>query len=93
MTANGLFVDIGIPTGEVYLQSLARYYGTGVYPVDFQDEAATKPAIDAWVNQNTGGRIKKGPAKYDPINAFSVLNAVYSPRRGRSPSTRPTPPI
>ena len=76
-TANGLFVDKGEPTGEGYLQSLARYYGTGVYPVDFQDEAATKPAIDAWVNQNTGGRIKKAPAKYDRRNTFSVLNAVY----------------
>ena len=76
-TANGLFVDKGEPTGERYLQSLARHYGTGVYPVDFQDEAATKPAIDAWVNQNTGGRIKKAPAKYDRRNTFSVLNAVY----------------
>ncbi|BCW65682.1 serine proteinase inhibitor [Arthrobacter sp. NicSoilB4] len=76
-TANGLFVDKGEPTGERYLQSLARYYGTGVYPVDFQDEAATKPAIDAWVNQNTGGRIKEAPAKYDRRDTFSVLNAVY----------------
>lgn len=75
--ANGLFVDKGVPAGEGYLQSLARHYGTGVYPVDFQDEAATKPAIDAWVNENTGGRIKKAPAKYDRRNTFSVLNAVY----------------
>ena len=76
-TANGLFVDKGVPTGEGYLDTLARHYGTGVYPVDFQDEAATKPAIDAWVNQNTGGRIKKAPAKYDRRNTFSLLNAVY----------------
>ncbi|MGO4192030.1 serpin family protein [Arthrobacter sp. YAF17] len=76
-TANGLFVDMSEPTGERYLRSLARHYGTGVYPVDFQDEAATKPAIDAWVNQNTGGRIKKAPAKYDRRDTFSVLNAGY----------------
>jgi serine protease inhibitor len=76
-SANGLFVDQGVPTGEGYLQSLARYYGTGVYPVDFQDEAAAKPAIDAWVNKNTGGRIKKAPAAYRRENTFSVLNAVY----------------
>lgn len=76
-SANGLFVDKGVPTGEGYLQSLARYYGTGVYPVDFQDEAATKPAIDAWVNKNTGGRIKTAPAQYDRRDTFSVLNAVY----------------
>ena len=76
-TANGLFVDRSVPTGEAYLRSLAKYYGTGVYPVDFQDEAATKPAIDAWVNKNTGGRIKKAPAEYRRVNTFSVLNAVY----------------
>lgn len=76
-SANGLFVDKAAPTGEGYLESLARYYGAGVYPVDFQDEDATKPAIDAWVNKNTGGRIKKAPAKYDRENTFSLLNAVY----------------
>lgn len=76
-TANALFVDKREPTGEAYLQSLARHYGTGVYPVDFQDEAATRPAIDAWVNKNTGGRIKKAPATYDRRDAFSVLDAVY----------------
>jgi serine protease inhibitor len=76
-SANGLFVDKGVPTGEGYLRSLARYYGTGVYPVIFQDEASTRPAIDAWVDKNTGGRIKKAPAAYDRKNTFSVLNTVY----------------
>lgn len=76
-SANGLFVDRGVPTGEGYLRSLARYYGTGVYPVDFQDENTTKPAIDAWVNKNTGGRIKKAPAEYSKDNTLSLLNTVY----------------
>ena len=76
-TANGLFVDKNVPTGQGYLDTLAANYGTGVYPVDFRDEAVTKPAIDAWVNKNTGGRIEKAPAPYDPGNTFSLLNAVY----------------
>jgi serine protease inhibitor len=75
--ANGLFMDKDVPTGEAYLSALARHYGTGVYPVDFSDEGATKPAIDAWVDRNTGGRIKEAPAKYDPRNTFSLLNSVY----------------
>jgi serine protease inhibitor len=75
--ANGLFVDKNVPTGADYLDTLAEHYGTGVYPVDFRDEATTKPAIDAWVNRNTGGRIEKAPAAYDPRNTFSLLNAVY----------------
>ena len=45
--------------------------------MDFSDEGATKPAIDAWVNRNTGGRIKEAPAKYDRDNTFSLLNALY----------------
>ncbi|MET1022331.1 MAG: serpin family protein [Arthrobacter sp.] len=84
-SANGLFVDKGAPTGGGYLQSLARYFGTGVYPVDFGDEAVTKPAIDAWVNKNTGGRIEKAPAEYDRRNTFSVLNAVYFASAWRVP--------
>lgn len=75
--ANGLFVDKGVTTGAAYLDTLARHYGTGVYPADFRDEAATKPAIDAWVDKNTGGRIKKAPAEYDRRNTFSLLNALY----------------
>ncbi|MCP9001814.1 serpin family protein [Pseudarthrobacter sp. RMG13] len=75
--ANGLFVDKGVPTGESFLDTLARHYGTGVYPVDFSDEGATKPAIDAWVNRNTGGRIKEASAEYDRRNTFSLLNSLY----------------
>jgi serpin B len=75
--ANGLFVDKNVPTGPDYLKTLGLHYGTGVYPVDFRDEASTAPALDAWVDKNTGGRIKKAPAAYDPENTFSLLNALY----------------
>ncbi|WP_461163797.1 serpin family protein [Arthrobacter sp. R4-81] len=75
--ANGLFVDKNVPTGPDYVKTLGLHYGTGVYPVEFRDEAATAPALDAWVDKNTGGRIKKAPAAYDPENTFSLLNALY----------------
>lgn len=83
--ANGLFVDKGVPTGKPFLETLARHYGTGVYPVDFSDEGATKPAIDAWVNRNAGGRIKEAPAKYHPHNTFSLLNSLYFASAWRAP--------
>ncbi|RKO24598.1 serpin family protein [Pseudarthrobacter phenanthrenivorans] len=76
-SANELFVDKDVPTGQSFLDTLARHYGSGVYPVDFSDEGTTKPAIDAWVNRNTGGRIKEAPAQYDPDNTFSLLNTLY----------------
>ncbi|XAS68559.1 serpin family protein [Micrococcaceae bacterium Sec5.7] len=83
--ANGLFVDKSVTTGPEYLETLAKHYGTGVYPVDFRDEGATKPAIDAWVDKNTGGRIKEAPAQYDPDNSFSLLNALYFASAWRAP--------
>ncbi|MET3904750.1 serpin family protein [Paenarthrobacter sp. 4246] len=75
--ANGLFIDKGVPTGEDFLATLAKHFGTGVYPVNFKDEAVTKPTIDRWVSRNTGGRIKEAPAPYDSDNTFSLLNALY----------------
>lgn len=75
--ANGIFLDRHTPVGEGYLEDLARHYGTGVHMVDFRDRAAAEPAIDAWVDRNTSGRIKKAPAKFDPRNTFSLLNALY----------------
>ncbi|WP_426998113.1 serpin family protein [Pseudarthrobacter sp. N5] len=83
--ANGLFVDKNETTGAGYLETLAKHYGTGVYPVDFRDEGATKPSIDAWVDKNTGGRIKEAPAQYSPDNTFSLLNAVYFASAWRAP--------
>jgi serpin B len=83
--ANGLFVDKDVPTGKNYLETLARHYGTGVYPVAFRDEGATKPALDAWVDKNTGGRIKKAPAENDRDNTFSLLNALYFAAAWQSP--------
>jgi serine protease inhibitor len=76
-SANGLFLDVNTPTGADYLDTLARHYGTGVHVVDFRDRDTTEPAIDAWVDRNTGGRIKKAPAAFDPKNTFSILNAIY----------------
>jgi serine protease inhibitor len=83
--ANGLFVDKDVPTGKSFLDTMARHYGTGVYPVVFSDEGTTKPAIDAWVNRNTGGRIKEAPAQYDPDNTFSLLNSLYFAAAWRAP--------
>ncbi|WP_254788570.1 serpin family protein [Arthrobacter sp. ok909] len=83
--ANGLFVDSSVSTGHGFLDALGRHFGTGVYPVHFADEAATKPALDAWVDRNTRGRIKEAPAEYDPGTTFSLLNALFFAAAWRSP--------
>lgn len=75
--ANGLFIDRNVPTGEEYLDVLARHYGTGVYRVDFADQATTEPLIDSWVEENTGGRIKKAPLRYQKNFTLTLLNTLY----------------
>ncbi|GAA3693263.1 serpin family protein [Arthrobacter ginkgonis] len=74
--ANGVFVDKATPTGEPFLEGLGRNFGAGVYPVDYADPA-TGQAIDAWVSENTGGRIEKAPLDWDPDTTLSLLNAVF----------------
>jgi len=74
--ASGIFVDRATPTGEPFLEGLGRNFGAGVYPVDYADPA-TGRAIDAWVSENTGGRIDKAPLDWDPDTTLSLLNAVF----------------
>ncbi|AXJ09821.1 serpin family protein [Arthrobacter sp. PM3] len=75
--AQGLFVEQDVPTGVGYVDMLARHYGTGVHPVHFADAAATKLALDAWVNRHTGGRITAAPGDTDPGTTFSLLSTLY----------------
>jgi serine protease inhibitor len=75
--AQGLFVEETEPTGEAYLETLARHYGSGVRPVSFAAAERTKRAMDAWVVEHTGGRITEAPTEYSADNTFSMLSTVY----------------
>ncbi|WP_197060696.1 serpin family protein [Arthrobacter sp. L77] len=74
--ANAVFVPEGGAIGEAFLDTLARYYGTGVRPVDFADPA-TPGLIDDWVWRETGGRVARAPLAVGPDIGLSLLNAVY----------------
>ncbi len=63
--ANGLFVDKDVATGQEYLDTLARHYGTGVYPVDFPDERCHEACHGClgggehrWPDQEGSGEIR-----------------------------------
>ncbi|WP_394250000.1 serpin family protein [Arthrobacter pityocampae] len=74
--ANAVFVPDGGVIGAAFLDTLARYYGVGVHPVDFGDP--TTPAlIDEWVWRETGGRVAKAPLAVGRDTGLSLLNAVY----------------
>lgn len=74
--ANAVFVPDDGGTGEAFLDTLARNYGAGVYPVDFADPA-TGERIDRWVSEETGGRIDKAPLDIGAGTVLSLLNTVY----------------
>ncbi|KNC18786.1 hypothetical protein AC792_10210 [Arthrobacter sp. RIT-PI-e] len=74
--ANAVFVPEGGGIGEEFLDTLARQYGAGVFPVDFADPV-TNSRIDEWVSLETGGRIEEAPLDVDAQTMLSLLNTVY----------------
>ncbi|WP_248962149.1 serpin family protein [Sphaerisporangium perillae] len=73
--ANGLFTQKGMPVGQDFLRTLAAQYGAGVRPVDFSADAAG--TINAWVDEQTAGRIEKLFDRLDPATRLVIANAVY----------------
>ncbi|GAA3794426.1 serpin family protein [Sphaerisporangium flaviroseum] len=73
--ANGLFAQRGLPVKQKFLRTLASQYGAGVRTVDFQEDAAG--AINAWVDEQTAGRVEKLFERLDPLTRLVMANAVY----------------
>jgi serine protease inhibitor len=73
--ANGLFAQQGLPVKQEFLRTLAAQYGAGVRTVDFAKDAAG--AINAWVDEQTAGRIDKLFERLDPATRLVIANAVY----------------
>ena len=74
--ANRLFVQEGVEVKRPYLEVLAGHYGAGVRVVDF-GAATAKPAIDAWVREQTAGRIEELFDEVPPETQVVLANAVY----------------
>jgi len=73
--ANGLFTQQGMPVKQEFLRTLASQYGAGVRTVDFGEDAAG--VINAWVDEQTAGRIKKLFEQLDSATRLVIANAVY----------------
>ncbi len=74
--ANRLFVQEGVEVKRPYLEVLAGHYGAGVRVVDFGAGTA-KPTIDAWVREQTAGRIEELFDEVPPETQVVLANAVY----------------
>ncbi|WP_299165489.1 serpin family protein [uncultured Arthrobacter sp.] len=74
--ANGLFPAEDLVLEDAFLELLAEQYGSGVYPVDYAGEGALD-AMNAWVNQHTGGRIEEVPIEPTELTRLNIINTVY----------------
>lgn len=79
-SANSTWAAPGLTWKRPFLETLARYYGSGVRLTDFErDPEAARTAINAWVAQHTEGKIPelvpKGEIDRDTLVA--VVNALY----------------
>jgi serpin B len=74
--SDAVFPAAGYPIGADFLRTLAEQFGAGVYPVDFTKDAASR-AVDAWVKQQTAGRITKLFDRLPNDTKLVLANTVY----------------
>ena len=77
-TANGLFVQDGLPLRDEFLDTAVRDYGAPVRIVDFRrsGEAATA-AVNEWVADETEGFIDRIADEFAEETVVVVANAMY----------------
>jgi serine protease inhibitor len=73
---NALFTAESLRIAAAFLTTLASQYGAGARPVDFTSPSALAQ-INAWVKQQTAGRIDQLFAQLDPDTQLVLANTVY----------------
>jgi serpin B len=77
-SANSLWQQRGFAIRQQFLNTLAKYYRTGVWQVDYQrDNAGAVKAINDWTSQQTAGKIPKLFDRLDPTTVLVLANAIY----------------
>jgi serine protease inhibitor len=85
--ANSLWQQRGLELRTRFLGTLARYYASGVWQVDFRHHMPDAlSAMDQWTAEHTNGKITKLFDQLDPTTTVLVLaNAVYFHARWQTP--------
>ncbi len=89
--ANALYGQQGMAFRSAFLGVLARYYGAGVRTVDFEHaEEAARKQINAWVSEQTQGKIPTllAPGDVAETTRLVLVNAVYLHAKWQSPFLR-----
>ncbi|MGH3448308.1 MAG: serpin family protein [Nocardioidaceae bacterium] len=80
---DGLFVDPSMSVKQSYLESIKKWYGAGVEQTEFPDEALTD--INAWVDDNTDGRIPHLMDHLDQSAKLALVNTIYMNAKWATP--------
>ena len=77
--ANSAWGQEGFRFEQAYLETLAGHYGAGLRPADFGRPEEASGQINAWIEDETEGRIKDlvKPESLDPSTRLVLANAVY----------------
>ena len=78
--ANSLWGQAGFELKAPFLDTLARYFGAGMYTVDFQqDPEAARLAVNAWVADETEDKIKDliPEGAINELTRLILANAIY----------------
>jgi serpin B len=78
--ANALWGQRGLTWQQPFLDTLARYYDTGMRVVDYEHAAAAaRRAVNGWVDERTHGKITEliGPGVFDGDTRLTLVNALY----------------
>ncbi len=89
--ANSIWGQAGFPFKETFLDTLARYYGTGLYNVDYSaDPEAARLAINDWVEKETKEKIKDliPQGAINSLTRLVLANAIYFKGSWRYPFSK-----
>lgn len=73
--ADSAFVQQDSPIVPAFLDRVAAYHDAQVYEVDFAT-GDPKPALDAWVTEETGGLLTECPAVTTPATRVVLMDTV-----------------
>lgn len=73
--ADSAFLQQDYPVGAEFLDRVAAYHDAEVYEVDFRT-GNPKPALDAWVTEETGGLLTECPVVTTPLTRVVLMDTV-----------------
>ena len=79
-TANALWPRINVKLLEEYQNTIEKYYGGKVTPLDYaKDPEGSRQIINHWVEDKTEGKIKNliPPGFLEPSTVLVLTNAIY----------------